>query len=309
MIRIFIFILCILSFTPLSHAADSEAESQTYDPSYTGQRNEAADKIREMQKQSQVEKGFIKPTTVQISLVHYPYMEEDQFGLQMSVPDMVSGCYNFSPLEYEAKFVEPYYLDIRVKQYRRIAPEGVNAAAKCTQNNKMSTALMVLDKKDLQGRGTQKIRFSADAGADTYEINLSDERLELIPESMVVFKAANLAGPLKDRLIHAFSSSSLVTLQVPMANPGEDLTPYVVNFAQTMGLSPAPGENLVSWGGNGYATYYFYDKGGNTLSRIGPDGYAEIGVISVNRPYDGPQGRTKTAVDLSVFATRPGTQL
>lgn len=302
--------LCVLSFAPLSFAAgDDTPESQTYDPTFTGQKNEAAEKIRELQKQSQVEKGFIRPTLVNISVVHYDYMEEDQFGILMSVPDMVSGCYNFSPLEYEAKFTEPYYLDIRVKKYRRIAPEGVNAASNCSQNNKMSTALMVLDKKDLKDRGTQKIRFSADAGNDAYDINITDERLELVPESMMVFKITNPGGPLKDRLIHAFSSNKLVTLQVPMAKPGEDLTPYVVSFARTMGLSPAPGESLVSWGGNGYATYYFYDQGGNTLSRIGQDGYAEIGVISVNRPYDGPEGRTQTAVDLSVFATRPGTQL
>lgn len=300
--------LCVLSFAPLSHAADDEAESMTYDPTFTGQKNEAAEKIREQQRQNQAEQGFIRPTAVDVSLVHYDYMEEDQFGILMSVPDMVSGCYNFSPLEYEAKFTEPYYLDIRVKKYRRIAPEGINAAAQCAQN-KMSTALMVLDRNDLKSRGTQKIRFSADAGSDAYDINLTDERIELIPESVTVFRTSNPAGPLKDRLIHAFSSNQMVTLQVPMAKPGEDLTPYVVAFARTMGLSPAPSESLVSWGGNGYATYYFYDRGGNTISRIGPNGYAEIGVISVNRPYDGPEGRTQTAVGLSVFATRPGTQL
>jgi hypothetical protein len=173
----------------------------------------------------------------------------------------------------------------------------------------MSTALMVLDKKDLIKRGTQEIRFSTEVATDTYKIILDDAHLELIPESMVVFKGQNLAGPLKDRLIHSFAADKMVALHVPMANPGEDLSEAVTTFARHRALSPATPDQPAAWGGNGMATYYFFDDNGHIIEQIGESGYSELGKISVMRPFDGPDGRTETPVDLSVFVTRPGTQL
>ena len=307
-----------LSFLALSgaFAAPSFAQSEddlpevmTYDPTFSGKTNEAAEAIRTAQRQSLSDKGFIRPDAVQVAVVHYPYMEENQFGIQMAVPDMVSGCYTLSPLEYEAKFVDPYFLDIKVKKYRRVPPEGANAHKKCDANNKMSTALMVLDKTDLKSRGTQEIRFSTEMGTDTYKVILDDAHLELVPKSMMIFKAQNLAGPLKDRIMYSFASDKMVALQIPMAQPGEDLTRQVTQFARTRAMSPATPDAPASWGGNGMATYYFYDQSGHIVSQIGEKGYAEIGKVTVNRPYDGPDGRTETSVELSVFVTRPGTQL
>ncbi len=299
--------LLVLSFVLVALSLPAFAqENMTYDPTYTGKKNEVAEQIRAAEKQSLSEKGFISPQSVQVSIVHHSYMDENQFGLQMSVPDMVSGCYEITPLEYEAKFVDPYYLDIKVKKYRRVAPEGAAAHKKCDRNNKMSSALMVLDKKDLQKRGTQSIRFSADAGSDIYKIQLDDQKIELVPESMVVFKGQGMAGELKDRLVYGFSNNRMVALHVPMANPGEDLTQQIMIFAANNALSPA---GQPTWGGNGMATYYFYDQSGRTLSQIGENGYVEIGKVTANRPYDGAQGRVEAGKALSVFATRPGTQL
>lgn len=313
MIKLLTFALCLLALaapvTPAFAQDEDLPELQTYDPTFMGRNNAAADYIRGLQRQSLTDKGFIKPSVVQVSVVHQPYMKDDQFGIQMSVPDMISGCYTFTPLEYEAKFVDPYYLDIKVKKYRRIAPEGTSATQKCDQKNKMSTALMVLSKKDLMSRGTQEIRFSTEVATDHYRVIIDDSHLELVPRSMVIFKAPNMAGPLKDRIIYSFSSDKMIALQVPMANPGEDLTDEIVKFARTRALVPADSSEPASWGGNGMATYYFYDDNGHIIDQIGENGYAELGKISVDRPYDGPEGRTQVPVDLSVFVTRPGTQL
>lgn len=312
MTRLLIFALGLIAFyAPVPAMAQDEdlPEVQTYDPTFSGVPNEAADYIRSLQRQSMADKGFIKPQVVQVALVHYPYMTDDQFGIQMSVPDMISGCYKLTPLEYEANFVDPYFLDIKVKKYRRIAPEGIPGHTKCEKQNKMSTALMVLDKKDLMKRGTQEIRFSTEVATDKYKIIMDDAHLELKPESMVVFKGQNLAGPLKDRLIHSFASDKMVALHVPMAQPGEDITQAVVDFARHRALVPTDIQHPAAWGGNGLATYYFYDDNGHIIDQIGEDGYAELGKIEVDRPYDGPEGRTVAPVGLSVFVTRPGTQL
>jgi hypothetical protein len=312
-IRIFIFLILLTGLSlqgiSLARAAEDDLpEVMTYDPTFTGMRNETADYIRDLQSRSLADKGFIKPNVVQVAIVHHPYMEDDQFGIQMAVPDMVSGCYTLTPLEYEAKFIDPYYLDIKVKKYRRVAPEGTAATQKCDQKNKMSTALMVLSKKDLLQRGTQEIRFSTEFATDNYRVVIDENHLELVPRSMLVFKAQNMSGPLKDRIMYSFGSDKMIALQVPMAQPGEDLTNEIMEFAQHRALVPVNG-SAPATAGNGMSTYYFYDDNGHIIARIGENGYAELGKISVPRPYDGPEGRTEVPVELSVFVTRPGTQL
>lgn len=309
MSRILTFLLfSLLAFPSFAIAQDDGSpETQTYDPTFSGSANQAGDYIRGLQKQSQVDKGYIKPQIVHVSVIHEPYMDEDQIGLQMAVPDVVSGCYKLTPLEYEANFVDPYFLDIKVKRYRRIAPEAGAAVAKCDRQNRMSTAMMVLSKKDLMQRGTQEIRFSTDAGTDKYKIQLSDSVLELVPESMVVFKAQGLGGSLKDRILHTFTGGNVIALHVPMAKPGDNVGNELVRFASMHALSPTG--DAPSATRNGAPLLYFYDQSGATQSQIGPDGYAEVGTITVNRPYDGPQGRVWTPINLSVFVTRPGTEL
>jgi hypothetical protein len=308
--RLIAIALLALLFAPPVFAQDEDLpEMMTYDPTFTGVPNEAADYIRGLQKQSLTDKGFIKPQVVQVSTVHYPFMQEDQFGIQMAVPDMISGCYTLTPLEYEAKFTEPHFLDIKVKKYRRIAPEGTGALQKCDTQNKMATALMVLSKKDLEEKGTQEIRFSTEVASDNYKIILTDTELQLVPRSMVVFKAKPLTGPLKDRIVHSFANSKMVALQVPMAQAGEDLSEEVLSLAYSRGLAPVSLDQKPSWNENGRASYYFYDDGGLVTSRIQPEGYTQLGTIEVPRPMDGAEGRTKTMVPLTVFATRPGTQL
>lgn len=310
MTRLIALALLALAFAaPAFAQTEDTPESMTYDPTFTGMRNEAGDYIRDLQKQSMADKGFIKPQVVQVALIEYPYMEDGQFGIQMSVPDMVSGCYTLTPLEYEANFVDPYYLDIKVKKYRRIPPEGTEATQKCDRQNKMSTALMVLSKKDLEKRGTQEIRFTTEVASDTYKILLDDTQIALVPKSMVVFKGQGMSGPLKDRLIHTFSSNKMVVLQVPMASAGENLNDQILSLAYSRGLTPVQGSE-VSWNNNGRASYYFMDQGGLVASQINPEsGYAQIGTIEAARPYDGAEGRSETMVPLTVFATRPGTEL
>lgn len=304
-------LLAAVFAAPLPAFAQAEdlPEPTTYDPTFTGMPL-PGDHIRSLQAQSLADKGFIKPGVVQVAVVHHPYMEEDQFGIQMSVPDMISGCFSLTPLEYEAKFTEPQYLDIKVKKYRRVPPEGSNAQKKCDKQNKMSTALMVLSRKDLKERGTQEIRFSTEFGSDNYKIILDDTHLELVPRSMMIFHAQSLSGPLKDRIIYTFAGSKVVTLQVPMAQSGEDLSEEIASFAITRGLSPANSGSEPSWNDNGRASYYYIDQTGHLISQLSPESsYAQVGTIEVNRPYDGPEGRSETLVPLTVFVTRPGTQL
>lgn len=288
--------------------AGSLPESQTYDPTHSGMTT-AGDMMRADQESRLASKGFVAPTQIRVSIVHLDYMDDDQFGIMMIVPDMASGCETYSPLEYEAKFVDPYFLDIKVKKYRKIAPPAPTANKPCDRSTKVVSATMVLDRKDIQSRGTQEIRFSGEAGQDTYKLSFDGDRMELIPESQTMFKGSDLQGDLKDRLIYDFSNSKTIALQVPMAQPGEDLTDEIMEFASSHALKPVENRINVVLSETGTATYYFQDNDGRFGAMIGPDGYGDMGSITVMRPMDGPDGRTQTPVELRVFVTRPGTQL
>jgi hypothetical protein len=162
---------------------------------------------------------------------------------------------------------------------------------------------MVLSRADLIRRGTKEIRFSTENGSDTYRIILDGNRLELVPESMVVFRARTLSGALNDRISYQFRGSQMVTLQVPMAEKTDDIGGEVMQFAAMNGLSPAPDAPASR------TIFYFMDQNGSMASRIGPDGYGEVGQIVVGRPYDAADRRKLVRKNLTVFVTRPGTEL
>lgn len=300
-------LMALLSLMTLAMPAQAQTESQTYDPTHTTS-EDTATAVRQQLEKTLGEKGFISPSEVQISVIHESYMEPGQFGIQMLVPDMVSGCYKISPLEYESSFIGQT-LDVKVKRYRRVAPDNAADSQNCSPQNKMAAAVMVFEKEDFKTRDITEIRFSTEAGRDTYKVAMTDDTLALIPQSMTAFKANNLEGELKDRLVYYFSGANTIAIHVPMANPGEDLNSEILSFATARMLTPVQSGTTMSLSEDRKATYYFEDKTGRFASMIGPEGYAEIGTISVMRPFDGPEGRTETPVELRVFVTKPGTTL
>lgn len=302
-------LILMMVFTGPCDVFAQEKESHVYQIPGSTFHNEGADRIRSLQRRSLANNGFIKPKQIEVSLVQYDYMDpEDQFGLLMVVPDVVSGCWDITPLEYESSFIEPYYFDVKVKHYQRKKIEVANVETDCPAQNKMSTALIVLSKKDLQKRRIRQIRFSSGFVADYYNISASEESLSLFPQSMVIFKAANLTGPKKDRLTLGFNGSGQIALHIPMAKKTDDIKPQLLKFAQMRALTPVA-DMPVTYSANGGATYYFNDDSGHILGTIGEEGYAPLGKVTVGRPYDGPHGRTLTPVPLQVYVTRPGTTL
>lgn len=115
-------------------AAAQEIDSQISTAGST-YHNETAEAMKRAQQESMQSKGFIKPTTLNVSLVRYDYMEDDNFGIQMVVPDVVSGCWEFSPIEYEFTFIDPYYFDVKVKHYQRKPIEVENINGDCPAGN------------------------------------------------------------------------------------------------------------------------------------------------------------------------------
>ena len=57
--------------------------------------------------------GLILPPRIHLSLVHHHYMNPEQFGIMMRVPDMVTGCFDVSGLEYQTSFIDGNFKPIR----------------------------------------------------------------------------------------------------------------------------------------------------------------------------------------------------
>lgn len=302
----FLLTLFVLALTTLPAAAQ-EFNSHVHSGGSL-YKNETADEIRRLQQQSMSDKGFIKPRIIEVSLVRPSYMEDDQFGIQMVVPDVVSGCWEFSPLEYESTFIDPYYFDVTVKHYQRRPVETNNVQSGCPTNNKMTSAMIVLSKSDLQKREIRQIRFSNGSISDYYDIRITDNGIQFRPQSMVIFKAVGMTGPLADYLEMDFGGASKVALHVPMARKGEDVRGAVVALASRHGLTPEV-DTPTSYSAGGSPVFYFTDQIGDVAGTIGEDGYSSLGTINASRLYDGPDGRAYSAVPLQVFVTKPGTQL
>lgn len=301
-------VLTLLGLTALSAPVMAQEKENQIHLRGSTFKNPAVDEIRRLQKESREKNDFVKPSNIEVSVVKYDFMDEDQFGILMAVPDVVSGCFDISPLQYEATFIDPYYLDIRVKDYLRKTIESADVATGCPTGNKMATALMVLNRSDLQKREIRQIRFSNGMVSDYYDIAWGDKTLSLKPQSMVVFKAKNLTGDMKDHMEFGFDDSTRIALHVPMARKGEDVKAAVTKFASQNGLSPDT-DNSESRNPSGSPVFYFNDISGRLLAQIGEDGHAQVGQIMVGRPYDGPNGRETTAVPLTVYAAKPGTNL
>ena len=283
-------------------------EQQTYVPIGTNWENTAAETSKRLKQRSLKGGNAISAGVVNISIIHPNYLESNQFGLLLTKANSFSGCHEYSPLEYDASYIENYYMDINVKHYRRNVKETQNPEFDCDTKSKVISGLIILNVDDLKRKNVRQIRFGNGQSRDTYNVSITENSVRLTPESMVAFKAQNLQGPDNTYIEYHFTDSKLLTLQVPMAQQGEDIIQSVRNLAYSKALEPVfERDGLDTSGQNN--VFYFTDPEGKTLEQLGPEGYTEFGTISVNRRYDGPNGRVGMPTPLKVFLTRPNVTL
>jgi len=104
--NLLLFVICLIITAP----ATAQVESQTFVPPGSNYTPRAELQAKALKRASLPKKSAIKAKEIIVSLVHYHYMEPDQFGLLMKVPNTVSGCFETSPLEYEVKFVADTFM-------------------------------------------------------------------------------------------------------------------------------------------------------------------------------------------------------
>jgi len=302
--NLLLFVICLIVTAPVHAQVESQifvTPGSTYQP-------RAELQAKAAKRASLPPKQTIKAKEIIVSLVHYHYMEPDQFGLLMKVPNSVSGCFEVSPLEYEVKFVADTYMDVTVKSFRRKTIKTQNPSFDCNQKSQVVTGLVVLNANDLKERGVEEIRFNNGTARDVYDIAYKQDSIVLTPQSMVAFKASGLSGPDKDRLTYFYSNENVVALHVPMALDTDAVKQAVNNLAYRNSLMPVNNQEGLDTTGTNHI-YYFMDPRGRTLSMLNEDGYMELGAIRIPRPHINEGGQTTIPISLKVFATRPETTL
>ncbi len=297
--------LSILFIFSLSSQAFAQV-GQIFMPPNSSYKNEDIAKQQEQQAKENSAKGFLRPGVLDLSLVSYDYFEPEQFGILLNIPDYVTGCYQYSPLVYNASFVDNNYMEVAVQHYRREKIQTTNPNKDCPSGTQAVSALVTVNKDDLMDRGIREIRFSNGTAIDRYSILYHEDRTELVPMSKAAFNPKGLQGYAKDRLIHYKKKNDIVALHVPMIKPGDSISAAIHAHAKEMGLSPL--DNSEQFQATN-TTFYFKDSSGAALSSLGDQDFIEFGEISVKRPYEGSEGLKEVNTLLRVFATKPGTTL
>lgn len=240
--------------------------------------------------------ALIPPRIVNLSFIQHDFMEADQVGLQMRIPDVVSGCYELSPIEFETSFIEGNYMDIEVKGYRRTPIKTKDVSFDCNVGAQVVAALIPMSARDFESRHIREVRFKNGKIEDSYSVSISDNSMTLTPKRMVAFKPIS-------PLTHNWSTGGTIALHVPMTQKGEDIAQALQNFAYGKALFPVSNSRIDD------NSFRFEDKSGETMSTLGGQNFVEVGTITVNRPYNGGQGLQRLPVPLKVFATLDGKNL
>ena len=277
-------------------------ESQTFIPPTSDWVNKAAERIKILNQQSLEKSGGVVPKEIHMSVVKYAYMEPDQFGILMKTPETTTGCYDISPIAYEAKFIGNLYMDVEVQSYDVKPVKIKHGSFECNQGYKRATGLIVLNISDLKERGTRQIRFTNGESRDTYEVIINDNKITLQPQSMIAFKTHS------GNLTYTMGGGGIIALQVPMAKDGDNIAQRVRTLAAQNSLTPITDASAFNLKEN-ENIFYYQDEDGRFSDMLESDGYAELGEIPVARPYIAQNGQQQMAVPLKVFVTKHNNTL
>ena len=291
---------------PAKSGGNSSGENHIHIPKGINWQNNAGAIARHIKRASKAASGKksnkqeIKK--VDISIIHPNYLEPQQFGLLMKLANSQTGCFDYSPIEFDSSFIEGHFMDIKLNGYRKNLIETQNPHYDCKQTEKVVSNMIVLDANELRAKGVRQIRFNNGQSRDAYDVTFTDNSVRLTPESMIAFKAKGLVGPDFNYMEHVYTDQTLVSLQVPMALPSDDVKQAVRNLAYKHSLVPIFDKEAPN-------KFYFKDENGEILDRLAEQSYTELGTVQILRPYINREGRGGTPINLKVFLTKPNVSL
>jgi hypothetical protein len=229
----------------------------------------------------------------------------DEAVLRISQPVSVNGCVDIT---MEPPVVEQRgaAISITVKQPKIVLNKKPQYSTHgCRMKMTGANADVKLNRADIMENGVKQIAFKVSGAPDTYMVDVTHNRLTLIPKTSYMFKP-NIGMGMPDPMTYWFYPVNTIVLIAPRAT--QDVTEEITKLAhrnQMVGLEdtligfeqPPARENKL----------YFVDQTGKTAKQIDTEGTVFLGQVPQLTAYRGAQGTYEKETGIDVLAHRPGT--
>lgn len=259
---------------------------------------------------------------VGVSLLRDPKLPPENFIINLSTAERyTSGCPPLKDMGFDTEYKND---TLQIKILKLTINQSDFPYYKCNNKPRNPKADVVLNKKELQDRNIKKISILDGPLTKTYELALSDEKIELkIPKKVDKNNKNNKNGGsggaqqtsvirmqtidnVKNPMRLWFYPAGTILLYAPIAdNDPKQVKEKIRDLATGMGLTPL--EDV-------YADFktplvrddysYFVDKGGRFSGKT-VDG-EKFGNISIEKMAYGLEGDVPTTEQIPVFARKPG---
>lgn len=258
-----------------------------------------------------------RPDKVFLSLARREDLPETHFILRIAVGNVLSGCPKLGALQSEVG-ISGGRLTVEVGDYT-VDLRGLpsNPQYQCGGGQQVPASEIVLGRDDLISQNVEALELRTGKSVILYDIKISKEMVTLQPSAASPASSSSplpggfyrplsiphVANPLRRWFYPDGTLILFVSGASGKMNPGE----MVREQASRLGLTsleeiyPDFKSPVVD------ADYFYYvDKGGRLAGTLPPSGTRRIGSVSVMQPVYGLKGNEAAAVELGLYAKRPG---
>ena len=238
--------------------------------------------------------------TQYIYFVRTPEEKSGEATLRLVTPVSVNGCMTMIPPTVTVRR-GGRMMAFKIQDGDVALDKSVRYAHyQCHQGANVAHADIKLNRAELMENNIKSVTFQTGGGAmDTYNVEWSGERLNLVPKNAVAFRPFERSGRL-DPLSHYFYPESTIVLYAPSASKNADFSEAIKNLATSKGLVP------VSSSGADAKGAYFTDPQDILASSLAFGANAYVGTIHVPEKFHGPDGVQEREKPMDVYARRPG---
>lgn len=232
--------------------------------------------------------------------VRPPGIPANQAVLRLASPLSIHGCVDIIPPKVTMRTNGPV-MNIKIQSGDLALDKSVRYAHyQCPQGSNNASADIVLNRDELMRENIKTLTFQTEGGAmDSYNLELSGNRLTLIPKTSYIFKP--LANSTKtDPLSYTFYPDNTLILYAPGTPKNMDISDQIIGLAQSKGMVESAGG--LKTGSSGY----FIDQPGTLTTSLAPEANAFVGNVTVEQTFQGPSGPYIQSNEIPVYARRPG---
>ncbi|MBU0860097.1 MAG: hypothetical protein KJ667_09170 [Alphaproteobacteria bacterium] len=253
------------------------------------------------------------PDRVGLMLLRSSELGPDGFVLRLSMFDAHTTCAKMGPLNTETSY-DNMYMDITVASYQvdmRDAPKNPQA---CDMKTQTPSADIVLNKAELQSRGTTKIRFHYMNYSDVFNIEIGDHFVKLDPvkPKATSRNAANTYKPLSAYQVGSplelwFLPENTLALYAPAVPQDKNVGADIEALAKGRGLLPITNAvpDFIAPRTTPQA-YYFTDPQDMYLKTLKGNKAAVFAPLRLSRTVYGLHGDEVAYQSYDVYMKKPG---